>query len=68
MTMNQVGITGIEFEYPKYKYTTKELFDILGNKLSDKVKENIMHLGVDQRYFVKPIENYLSNNEGTTIH
>jgi len=66
MTINQVGITGIEFDYPEYKYTTKELFDILGNKLSDKVKENIMQLGVDQRYFVKPIENYLSNSEGTT--
>jgi len=28
--INQVGIRGIEFEYPEFKYTTEELFDILG--------------------------------------
>lgn len=61
-----VGISGIEFAYPEYKYTTKELFDILGNKISDRVKENILQLGVEQRYFVKPIENYLLNYEGTS--
>ena len=63
---NEVGIKGIEFDYPEFKYTTQELFDILGNKLSEKVRENIRKLGVEQRYFVKPIENYLSNSQGTT--
>lgn len=63
--INQVGIKGIEFEYPEFKYTTQELFDILGNKLSEKVRDNINKLGVEQRYFVKPIEHYLNNSEGT---
>lgn len=62
---NDVGIIGVERAYPEFSYTTKEMFDILGNKLSDNVKENIMQLGVDQRYFVKPIEHYLLNSEGT---
>jgi len=57
---SQVEIIGIECEYPEFKYSTTELFDILGNTLSDKVKENILQLGVRQRYFIKPIENYLS--------
>ena len=63
--INDVGIIGIESDYPEFKYTTAELFDILGNKLSDKVKENIKQLGVEQRYFIKPLEHYLLNSEGT---
>jgi 3-oxoacyl-[acyl-carrier-protein] synthase III len=63
--MNDTGVIGIEYEYPQHQYTTNELFDILGNKLSEQVKENIRQLGVDKRHFVKPIENYLSNIEGT---
>ena len=65
--INQVGIQGIKFEYPEFKYTTQELFDILGNKLSDKVRDNINKLGVEQRYFVKPIEHYLHDSEGTHL-
>ena len=64
MTSDEVGIIGIEFDFPEFKYTTNELFDILGNKLSDKVKENIRQLGVESRYFVKPIDHYLLNSEG----
>lgn len=63
--INDVGIKGIQFEYPEFKYTTDELFDIFGNKISDKVKENIRKLGVEQRYFIKPMEHYLTNSEGT---
>lgn len=65
METNDITIKGIEYDYPEYKYTTNELFDILGNKLSDRVKENIKQLGVESRYFVKPIEHYLLNSEGT---
>jgi len=62
---SDIGIIGIEKEYPEYRYSTEELFGILGNKLSEKVKENIRQLGVEQRYFVKPMEHYLLNSEGT---
>ena len=31
-----VGLIGIQFAYPEFKYTTKELIDTLGNKLSEK--------------------------------
>ena len=34
-------ISGLTREYPEYKYSTNEMIDILGNKLTDKVKENI---------------------------
>ena len=62
---NDVGIVGIEFYYPEHKYSTQELFDILGNKISDRVKNNINQLGVENRYFIKPIEHYLLNSEST---
>jgi 3-oxoacyl-[acyl-carrier-protein] synthase III len=65
MVSNDVGIVGIEFDYPEHKYSTKELFDVLGNKISDRVKNNISQLGVENRYFVKPIEHYLTNSEST---
>lgn len=65
MSSNEVSIVGIEHDYPEFKYTTNELFDILGNKLSDKVKENIRQLGVEKRHFIKPIEHYLLNSEPT---
>ena len=58
-----VGIIGIEYDYPKNEYTTNQLFDIFGNKISEKVKENIRQLGVEKRYFVKPIEHYLHDFE-----
>ena len=65
MVSNDIGIVGIEFDYPEHKYSTKQLFDILGNKISDRVKNNISQLGVENRYFVKPIEHYLTNSEST---
>jgi len=58
---NEVGLIGLERDYPQYKYSTKELIDILGNKLSEKVKENIFQLGVENRYFIRPIESYIGN-------
>lgn len=59
MNQNDIGITGLIREYPEFKYSTKELIDILGNKLSEKVKENIFQLGVEERYFTRPIESYI---------
>ena len=58
----QVKIIGIEREYPNFKYGTNEFIEILGNKLSDKVKENIQQLGVENRYFLRPIEQYIGNS------
>jgi 3-oxoacyl-[acyl-carrier-protein] synthase III len=60
-----LGIIGIEFEYPEFEYTTDALFEILGNKISEQVKNNIRQLGVEKRYFVKPLESYLTNFETT---
>jgi len=62
---NDVYITQLESEFPKFKYSTNELIDLLGNKLSEDVKENIHQLGVKNRFFVKPIESYLSKNNKT---
>ncbi len=61
MDRNDIGITGLIRNYPEFKYSTKELIDILGNKLSDKVKENIYQLGVEERYFTRPIESYIGS-------
>jgi 3-oxoacyl-[acyl-carrier-protein] synthase III len=63
MDQNNIGITGLIREYPKFKYSTKELIDILGNKLSEKVKENIFQLGVEERYFTRPIESYIETSD-----
>jgi len=65
MNFNDVNMIGLVRDYPKFKYSTTELIDILGNKLSEKVKENITQLGVEHRFFIKPIEHYLLNSEGT---
>ncbi len=59
MNNNDIGITGLIRDYPEFKYSTKELIDIMGNKLSDKVKENIYQLGVEDRYFTRPIQSYI---------
>ena len=59
--MEGVGISGIEFGYPEHKYSTAEMFDILGPKLSDGVRQNVQQLGVENRYFVRPMESYLGN-------
>ena len=57
-----VGINGLTREYPNFKYGTQELIDILGNKLSEQVKENIEQLGVKNRYFTRSIEQYIGNS------
>jgi len=62
MSHNSVGIIGLTRQYPEFKYSTKEMIDILGNKLTEKVKENILQLGVENRYFVKPLDHYISKS------
>ena len=59
MNQNDIGITGLIRDYPEFKYSTKEMIDIFGNKLSEKVKENIYQLGVEERYFTRSIESYI---------
>ena len=39
-----------------------EMIDHLGNKLTDKVKENILQLGVENRFFIRPFERYIQND------
>ena len=52
----EIGLSGLTRDYPAYRYSTQELIDILGNKLSEKVRENIHQLGVENRYFIRPFE------------
>ena len=66
MSDNSVGIIGLTRQYPEFKYSTKEMIDVLGNKLSEQVKENIFQLGVENRYFVRPLDRYV-NKSGEQI-
>ena len=62
MSDNSVGIIGLTRQYPEFKYSTKEMIDALGNKLSEKVKSNIFQLGVENRYFIRPLDLYVSKS------
>jgi 3-oxoacyl-[acyl-carrier-protein] synthase III len=62
MNNHDVEIKGLIRDYPDFKYTTKELIDFLGNKLSEEVKENIFQLGVENRFFIRPFEQFLSHS------
>jgi 3-oxoacyl-[acyl-carrier-protein] synthase III len=61
--MENIGIIGLECEYPEFKYSTKELIDLLGDRLTEKVKENIYGLGVNSRHFIRPIEQYIGDTK-----
>lgn len=73
--INEINLNGLTRGYPEYRYSTQELIDVLGNKLSERVKENIRQLGVENRYFIRPFERYIensgerikSNNDGEPI-
>ena len=58
-----IMISGLTREYPEYKYSTNEMVDLLGNKLTDNVKENIVQLGVKNRFFIRPFEQYIQSDE-----
>ena len=62
MNDNSVCITGLTRHYPEFKYSTKEMIDLLGNKLTEKVKENVFELGVENRYFINPLDCYISES------
>ena len=57
-----IMISGLTREYPEYKYSTNEMVDLLGNKLTDNVKENIVQLGVENRFFIRPFERYIQSD------
>jgi 3-oxoacyl-[acyl-carrier-protein] synthase III len=59
-----IGISGLTREYPEFRYETRELIDKMGNKLSEQVKENINQLGVKNRYFIRPIEQFIDSSGG----
>ena len=60
MNDDNIGIFGLVREYPEFKYSTKEMMDILGNKLSEKVKENVLQLGVENRHFVRSLDWFMT--------
>ena len=62
MRNSSIGITGLTRQYPEFKYSTKEMIDLLGNKLTEKVKENIFQLGVESRHFINPLDCYTSKS------
>ena len=62
MAENSVIISGLTREYPQFKYSTNEMIETLGNKLSEYVKENIYQLGVENRYFIRPFERHISKS------
>ena len=62
MNDDNIGIFGLVREYPEFKYSTKEMMDILGNKLSEKVKENVLQLGVENRHFIRSLDHYVSKS------
>ncbi len=35
MRNSSIGITGLTRHYPEFKYSTKEMIDLLGNKLTE---------------------------------
>lgn len=62
MSNYEIMISGLTREYPEYKYSTNEMIEMLGNKLTDKVQENILQLGVENRCFIRPFERYIQSN------
>ena len=62
MDQNNIYLSGLTRESPQYKYSTQEMIDTLGNKLSDLVKENIHQLGVENRFFIRPFDQYITSS------
>ncbi|MBC8298061.1 MAG: hypothetical protein H8E55_19995 [Pelagibacterales bacterium] len=62
MDENNIYLSGLTRESPEFKYSTNEMFDVLGNKLSDLVKENINQLGVENRFFIRPFDQYITSS------
>ena len=62
MSESNLIISGLTRMYPEFKYSTEEMIEALGNKLSENVKENIYQLGVKNRYFVRTFDRYISKS------
>ncbi len=62
MSDYEIMISGLTREYPEHKYSTNEMIEMLGNKLTNKVQENILQLGVENRCFIRPFERYIQPN------
>ncbi len=62
MNENDIVISGLTRKSPEFKYSTNEMIDVLGNKLSENVKDNIHQLGVENRYFIRPFERYITTS------
>ena len=60
--LDDASIYGLEVAYPENEYSTDSLLDLMGDKLSSQVQENIKQLGVKSRYLIRPIEYYIGNN------
>ena len=59
---DDVSIYGLEVAYPENEYSTNSLLDVMGDKLSNQVQDNIRQLGVEKRCFIRPIEYYIGND------
>ena len=60
--LNDIGITALERDYPEFKYSTNEMLDRINQNLSEVTKENILNLGVKERYFLRSLESYIGND------
>ena len=60
--LDDASIYGLEVAYPENEYSTDSLLDLMSDKLSSQVQENIKQLGVKSRYLIRPIEYYIGNN------
>ena len=66
MNDHNVSITGLTRQYPEFRYSTNELINAMENKLTEQVKENILQLGVEHRYFIRSFDHYI-NKSGEPI-
>ena len=66
MNDHKVSITGLTRQYPEFRYSTNELINAMENKLTEQVKENILQLGVEHRYFIRSFDHYI-NKSGEPI-
>jgi predicted naringenin-chalcone synthase len=51
-----VHINQLSTAVPKYRYSTKEMIELFPQKLSDDLQQNILNLGVSERYLAYPLD------------
>jgi polyketide synthase Type III len=52
----KVHLIQLSTAVPKHKYSTKEMIELFPQKLSDDLKQNILNLGVSERYLAYPLD------------